>query len=114
MTAGAESIDLLLVTSLGSDTDYNQVLSLVANNALHEKPVPLSPGSLITRHIQLTGSLIGGRQMTGGMLDFAAGHNVRPWVEKMPMSDANAAVKRMMEGKPHYRIVIYTDAAKEL
>ncbi|KAF9150473.1 hypothetical protein DFQ26_001592, partial [Actinomortierella ambigua] len=119
MAAGAESIDLLLVTSFGTDTDYNQILSLVANNGicvllgLPEKPLPLSPSSLITRHIQLTGSLIGGRQMTEEMLHFAAKHNVRPWVEKMPMSDANAAVKHMMEGKPHYRIVMYTDAAKE-
>ncbi|KAF9148902.1 hypothetical protein DFQ26_002174, partial [Actinomortierella ambigua] len=32
----------------------------------------------------------------------------------MPMRDANAAVKRMMEGKPRYRTVMYTDAAKEL
>ncbi|KAF9150795.1 hypothetical protein DFQ26_001454, partial [Actinomortierella ambigua] len=51
--------------------------------------------------------------ITEETLDFAAKHNVRPWIEKMPMSDANAAVKLMMGGRPRYRIVMYTDAAKE-
>ncbi|KAF9159145.1 hypothetical protein DFQ26_006859 [Actinomortierella ambigua] len=118
--ASAGTIDLLLVASLGTDTDYNQVLSLVANNgtcvllALPEKPVSLIPGSLILRHIQLTGSLIGSRQNTEETLHFATKHSARPWIEKMPMSDTNAAVKHMMEGKPRYHFVVYTDASKEL
>ncbi|KAG0240176.1 hypothetical protein BGW41_007158 [Actinomortierella wolfii] len=120
MAAAAGSIDLLIITSFGTDTDYNQVLSLVANNgtcvllAVPEKPISLNPSSLIHRHINFTGSLIGGRAITQEMLEFAAKHNVRPWIEKMPMSDANAAVKHMIEGSPRYRIVMYTEAAKEL
>ncbi|KAF9149394.1 hypothetical protein DFQ26_001968 [Actinomortierella ambigua] len=64
-------------------------------------------------HINLTAWLLGGRTAIRQMIDFAAKNNVHPWIEKMPMSDANAAVKHMMEGKPRYRIVMYTDAAKE-
>ncbi|KAF9160987.1 hypothetical protein DFQ26_004995 [Actinomortierella ambigua] len=110
----ASMIDILLVTSFGPDTDYNQLLGWVNNNghaimlALPEEPMKVNATSLIFRNVSLTGSLIGGRRLTQEMLDFAAKHNVRPMIEKMAMSDANAAVQHMLEGHPRYRIVMET------
>lgn len=46
------------------------------------------------------------------MLDFAAKHNIRPWVEKRPFEEVNEAFKDVHAGKPRYRIVLETDAAK--
>ncbi|KAF9972955.1 hypothetical protein BGZ73_003848 [Actinomortierella ambigua] len=110
----ASKIDILLITSFGPDTDYNQLLSWVNDNghavmlAVPEEPMKVNAISLVFRNISLTGSLIGGRHLTQEMLESAARHNVRPMIETMAMSDANAAVKYMLEGKPRYRIVMET------
>ncbi|KAG0256681.1 hypothetical protein DFQ27_005541 [Actinomortierella ambigua] len=83
MAANAGTIDLLLVISSCRWSPNNGTCVLLA---LPEKPVSFVPVSLISRHIQLTGSPIGGHQITEETLHFAAKHNVRPWTEKMPMS----------------------------
>jgi alcohol dehydrogenase (NADP+) len=40
------------------------------------------------------------------VLEFAAKHNVRPWVQKLPMRDVNEGIKIMLEGKARYRIIL--------
>ncbi|KAI1318328.1 hypothetical protein EDD11_006841 [Mortierella claussenii] len=117
LEAAAQSMDIILCTYFAKDFDWDQLFSLVANRGklvlLVRPESPLSnPGNaLIFRGVSLVGSLIGGKEMVQEMLDFAAEKNVRPWIEKMPMNDANAAVKHMMEGRPRYRIVMETEAA---
>ncbi|KAF9151691.1 hypothetical protein DFQ26_001159 [Actinomortierella ambigua] len=119
MKQASGSMELLLVTSLGPDTDYNELLGLVANNgtcvllAVPEKDISLSVSSLRGRHINLTAWLLGGRRAIRQMLDFAAKHHVRPWIETMPMSDANAAIKKAMDGFPRYRVVMHTGVVDE-
>ncbi|KAF9904964.1 hypothetical protein BX616_001135 [Lobosporangium transversale] len=117
MKAAAKSLDIIICTSFALDSDWAQLLSLVANHgkfvllALPEKPIKVPGNSLISRGVSMVGSLIGGKEMVAEMLQFAAEKNVRPWIEKMPMNDANAAVKHMMEGRPRYRIVMETETA---
>ncbi|KAF9129058.1 hypothetical protein BGX30_014082 [Mortierella sp. GBA39] len=82
-----QSIDILLLTSNDKDTDWAELIDYVANH-----------GTLITQE----------------MLEFAAKTGVRPWIIIMPMSDANAAVKVTMEGRPRYRVVMETEAAARL
>ncbi|KAG0248399.1 hypothetical protein DFQ27_000927, partial [Actinomortierella ambigua] len=106
MKQASGSMELLLVTSFGSDIDYNELLSLVANNGT-------CVFSLRGRHINLTAWLLGGWRAIRQMLDFAAKHHVRPWIETMPMSDANAAIKKAMDGFPRYRVVMHTDMARK-
>lgn len=36
---------------------------------------------------------------------------IRPWIEKIPMSDCNPAFKHVQEGRPRYRVVTETSAA---
>ncbi|KAF9910564.1 hypothetical protein EC991_006123 [Linnemannia zychae] len=119
--AARHSLDILLLTSNDKDTNWGELLEYVANHgtlvllALPEVPtIAVPPSSLLMRHISIAGSLIGGRLITEEMLAFAAKHNVRPWIEKMPMNDANGAIKHMMEGRPRYRIVMETEAAARL
>ncbi|GJJ68387.1 hypothetical protein EMPS_00733 [Entomortierella parvispora] len=117
MKAAAQSMDIILCTSFAKDADWAALLNLVANNGkmvllgLPEAPLSIEAGAFVFRQVSMVGSLIGGKKMTGDMLDFAAKHNIRPWIETMPMSDCNAAVKHVMEGRPRYRVVMETGAA---
>ncbi|KAG0042560.1 hypothetical protein BGZ83_000312 [Gryganskiella cystojenkinii] len=117
LKAAAQSMDIILCTSFDKNADWGALLSLVANNgklvllAMPEKALTIPPGAFIHRQVSMVGSLIGGKHDVQQMLNFAAAHNVRPWIEKMPMSDANAAVKHVMEGRPRYRVVMETAAA---
>jgi len=120
MKAAAQSMDIILCTSFDKNADWGALLSLVANNgkmvilALPEAPLTIEAGAFVQRQVSMVGSLIGGKKMTREMLDFAAKHNVRPWIEKMPMSDCNAAVKHVIEGHPRYRVVMETAAAAKV
>ena len=61
--------------------------------------------------------LIGGHKVTCGaggarhnivrMLDFAAKHNIRPWIEEFPMNEGglNQAFDRLEKGQIRYRAV---------
>lgn len=49
------------------------------------------------------------------MLEFAAKNNIHPWIEEIPLKDANKAVVDMEAGKARYRYVLKNEAhAKEL
>ncbi|KAK5798938.1 chaperonin 10-like protein [Linnemannia elongata] len=119
--AARHSMDILLLTSNDKNTDWGELIDYVANHgtlvllALPEIPtIAVPPSSLLMRHVSIAGSLTGGREITQEMLEFAAKHNVHPWITTMPMSDANTAVKVTMEGRPRYRVVMETEAAARL
>ncbi|KAI9242352.1 MAG: hypothetical protein BYD32DRAFT_483306 [Podila humilis] len=118
--AALMSMDIVVCTSIDKNADWGELLSLVANGgkfimlAMPESLMVIPPAALLFRQVSIVGSLIGGRNTTAEMLDFASKHNVRPWIEKMPMSDANAAIKHMMEGGPRYRVVMETEAGAKM
>ncbi|CAO3571121.1 unnamed protein product [Mortierella alpina] len=120
MKAAAMSMDIILCTAYDKNQPWDDYLQLVAKNGhfvlLAAPELSFSvPGMVfLMNQISLVGSLIGGKESMQEMLEFAAVHNVRPWIEKMPMSDANAAIKHMMEGRPRYRIVMETEAASRV
>lgn len=62
--------------------------------------------SLIDGDRGIRGSATGSRHTMREMLRFAARHNIAPKVETMPMSEANAALDRLRENKPRFRIVL--------
>lgn len=45
------------------------------------------------------------------MLEFCARHEVLPWVETFPMSQANEALAHLAEGGPRYWVVLVNDLA---
>ncbi|KAJ6782824.1 hypothetical protein PWT90_07010 [Aphanocladium album] len=71
-----------------------------------EEPVPVPVFPLITGRRSLAGSAIGSPKDIREMLEFAAKHNVKPLVEKRPMSDANQAIIDMEAGKARFRYVL--------
>ncbi|TQV91679.1 hypothetical protein V2A60_008618 [Cordyceps javanica] len=71
-----------------------------------EEPIPVPIFPLITGRRSLAGSAIGSPKVIREMLEFAAKHNVKPFVEKRPMSDANQAIVDMEAGKARFRYVL--------
>ncbi|KAJ4112200.1 hypothetical protein NW765_015269 [Fusarium oxysporum] len=67
---------------------------------------PINAFNLIMGQFKLSGSLIGSPKDIEEMLQLAVEKNVKPWVEKRPMEDANQAVVDMENGKARYRYVL--------
>ncbi|KAG0334351.1 hypothetical protein BG004_000442 [Podila humilis] len=116
-----QSLDIVLCTSTDKGADWGELLNLVANNgkfimlAMPETPtMSISPSALLSRQVSIVGSLIGGRKMSMDMLAFASKHGVRPWIEKRKMADINEAVQYVINGRPHYRVVMETEAASKV
>jgi alcohol dehydrogenase (NADP+) len=66
----------------------------------------IRPFALIFKRINLTGSLIGSPSDIRDMLKLAVEKNVKPWVQKIPMKDANKAILDFEDGKPRYRYTL--------
>jgi len=56
--------------------------------------------------IKLGGSGIGSPQVIKEMMQLVADQNIKPWIEKRPMKEANQAIVDLAEGKPRYRYVL--------
>jgi len=59
--------------------------------------------------MQVTGSIVGGRDDVKEMLQFCAVHGIKPLIETMPLSQINEAMDRVVANKARYRIVLTTD-----
>ncbi|CAG8593367.1 15403_t:CDS:2 [Acaulospora colombiana] len=107
----AQSQDIVFMTSFNPDINWSQYLGFVKNRGtlillgLPEVPIQFSPFALM-RFIKIEGSLIGGRQDIKDMLEFAAKHDVRPWVQRVPMKNINEGVQIVLDGKARYRMVL--------
>lgn len=72
-------------------------------------PFEISAFSLLTRERKISGSAIGAPGVLKEMLEFAAAHNVRPMIEKMPLKDVNIALRKVAENKVRYRMVLVNE-----
>lgn len=108
------SLDMILYT-VNVPLDWNALMATLApKGRLHLvgavlEPVPVAAMQLISFEQSISGSPTGPRHAMDAMLEFAARHNIEPRVEHFPMSEVNAALQRLREGKPHYRIVLQAD-----
>lgn len=69
----------------------------------------ISAFPLVMGGVKVGGSAIGSPAEIEEMLQFAAKKNVKPWVIKRSMKDANQAVIDMEAGKARYRFVLVND-----
>ncbi|KAI7862168.1 chaperonin 10-like protein [Spinellus fusiger] len=102
-----------LVTYLSKEFDWNLHFSLLKPNScfivvdVPEHSFQNFPiQQVIFKQISIVGSLIGSPAEIQETLDFAATHNVKPWTNKYPMTEAPEAIKAMRSGKARYRIVL--------
>ena len=109
----SRSLDIILCTVSGGDMPFSQYLRLLKRDGTFiqvgapEDPLPqLAAFSLIQKGVKVTGSNIGSPEDIRKMLQLAAEKRVLPWIEKRPMSDVNAALKDMHDGKARYRYVL--------
>ncbi|WP_109127287.1 NAD(P)-dependent alcohol dehydrogenase [Dyella sp. C11] len=112
----AGSLDLLLVT-VNVPLDWNALIGTLApRGRMHVvgavlEPIPVAAFSLIMTEREVSGSPTGSPVDIATLLDYATRHDIRPQVEMFPMSEANAALKHLIDGKARYRIVLEAQAA---
>jgi uncharacterized zinc-type alcohol dehydrogenase-like protein len=107
-------VDLLLVTTHANlDWDaWMKVLALEGTLCLvgvPSQPLKLGVDPLLDEQKRVTGSVVGSPAAMRRMLSLAAAEGIAPITERMPMSQANAAIARVREGKARLRIVLDRD-----
>jgi alcohol dehydrogenase len=70
------------------------------------KPLPVSPGDLITRRLQIIGSTQNAREHLYEALDYVAKKKVRVIAETYRLDEVNKAYERVAAGKARFRAVI--------
>ena len=107
------TIDLIVCTVSSPKlplADYLKLLKVHGQFIQVGAPEDKIPGfgafDLIGKGVKVGGSAIGSPQEIREMLDFAVKHHIHPFIEEVPMKDANKAVVDMEAGKARYRYVL--------
>ncbi|KAK8859987.1 zinc-binding dehydrogenase [Apiospora arundinis] len=115
-------LDLLISTVASAKAPIRAYLSLLKprGTLVHvgnpdDGPFSINPpGALVARSLNFAGSCIGSAAEMREMLEFAAKHDLKPWVEERPMKEANAALRDLHSGKPRYRYCLVNGEAPRL
>ncbi|OMH86356.1 putative mannitol dehydrogenase [Zancudomyces culisetae] len=108
----ARSLDYLFITSNAKTSDFSAYFTWVDFGgkicllAAPASKLEFSPALFIHNEVYIGGSAIGGIETIKETLDFAAKNNVRPIIERLPMSRCNEGVERVRDGKVRYRVVL--------
>ena len=107
----ARSLDLLLVT-VNVPLDWGAMINTLApRGRMHVvgavvEPIPVPVFSLMGAEREISSSPTGAPVDIATLLDFARRHDIRPQVEMFPLSEVNAALGHLADGKARYRIVL--------
>jgi len=108
------NFDLLLCTAHGN-INWEWLLTILKKRAklvvVGFPDVVFNSTDLVVHELSITGSFLSNRVTMKEMLSFAQEHDIKPWVELMPMSKVNEAIERVKQNKARYRIVLTNDAA---
>lgn len=74
-------------------------------------PIAVQAFALIGGQKTLSGTGLGSPATTAKMLEFCGRHDIKPVIEKFPMSQVNEAIEHLEAGKARYRIVLENDIA---
>jgi len=113
----SRSLDLIICTVSNADMPLQGYLSLLRLGGTivfvgaPEDPIPpMTLWPLIIANVHMTGWAIGSPQNINEMFELAVKHNVKPWIQKIPLRDANDAIVKMEEGKARYRYVLVNES----
>jgi D-arabinose 1-dehydrogenase-like Zn-dependent alcohol dehydrogenase len=113
MAKFATKMTHILCTGTGSDFKWERYLNLIKVNGhfihvmLPEWQFPeMSPLVFIRSQVYISGSAIGSPADIKDMLEFAAEHNVRPWIQVCPMKDIEKVIQEFRDGKPRFRFIL--------
>ena len=70
---------------------------------------PFNAFSLIGSEVTIGGSQTGSVKDIQEMLDLAAKHNIKGWINPRPMTDANQVMVDFNKGLPRYRYVLVNE-----
>ncbi|CAI6278648.1 unnamed protein product [Periconia digitata] len=114
----SRTLDLIISTVSAPDMPLSGYLRLLKTKGQFiqvgapEDVLPaISAFALIAKGCKIGGSQVGSPKEIEDMLKFAAEKGVKPWVQKIPMKQANKAIVEMEEGKARYRFVLENDEA---
>lgn len=111
------SLDLIVNTSSSfTGTSFESMFALLKPRGkvvyitappVGEK-ITLTPQSLVSRNVAIGGSLLGTTEEIQYMLDFAAEHNIKPWVQTVELSEVNLgqAWQKVLDGDVKYRFTV--------
>ena len=108
----------LIINTLSGEIDYNTYLQMLDVGGVmvllgaQPKPSTLRAGSVIYGEKIVTGSLIGGTEITQEMLDYCNENNIFANVETINMQDVNEAFERVVKSDVKYRFVIDMQSLK--
>ncbi|KAE8350710.1 chaperonin 10-like protein [Aspergillus coremiiformis] len=111
----ARSLDLIVCTVSSSKMPMAEYVGLLATNGRFVQVGLPEDGNLFAnvrnlgRRVKVEGSSIGSPSEIREMLELAGEKGVKPWVEEVPMKDANKAIVDMHEGKARYRYVLVNE-----
>lgn len=112
----ARSLDLIVCTVSSPKmplTDYLSLLrvkgTFIQVGAPEDKLPDLTAFAFIAKGVKFGGSMIGPPWQIEEMLNFVDQKKLKPWIEKIPMKDANKAIVRVDEGKARYRVSLVNE-----
>lgn len=115
-THHARSLDLIVSTVSSPSMPLMEYLQLlrprgkfVQVGAPEDKLPDLTAFAFIAKGCSFGGSLIGAPWEIEEMLKLAADKKIKPWIQKVPMKDANKAVVDMENGKARYRYCLVNE-----
>lgn len=93
-------------------TDYLGLLR--TNGSLVQVGLPedgtlYAPVRNLMRRLKVESSLVGSPNEIREMFQLVAEKNIQPWIEEIPMKDANKAIVEMEDGKARYRYVLVNE-----
>lgn len=109
----------LMIDTVSAPHDIDALLRLVRTDGTvvlvgaPERPLEVSPFTLIGRRRTLAGSMIGGIRETQEMLDFCGEHGIVADVEVIPVQKVNEAYERMLRSDVCFRFVIDAASLRE-
>ena len=116
-----KSLDLIVCTVSSPNMPFARYLDLLRTNGTFIQvgaPEDVIPGfsafALIHKGVRIGGNLIGSPSDVREMLDLTVKKNVKPWVEKRPLDEANQAVVDMVANKARYRYVLVNEKQAKL
>jgi uncharacterized zinc-type alcohol dehydrogenase-like protein len=109
------TFDYLLCT-VDAPLDWNQILLFLRPNGvlcLVSRPLngfTFDPMNLVSTQRSICSSNNANQIVMNEMLAFADKHRIYPWIEQMPLSSINTAIKKLKKNEVRYRIVLCSDS----
>ncbi|KAJ5565989.1 hypothetical protein N7535_007627 [Penicillium sp. DV-2018c] len=108
----ARSLDLIVSTVSSLKMPFNDYLGLLKTGGTFVQVGLPEDGGLnvpvrsLMRRLKLESSIVGSPSEIREMLELVAEKGIHPWIEEIPMKDANKAIVDMEDGKARYRYVL--------